>query len=57
MAYFRCILAFLYLCAAVYGVIKNNNNGGLEANLNRTDPLPLPPVKTRRICINFRSYL
>ena len=24
--YFRCILAFLYLCAAVYGVIKNNNN-------------------------------
>ena len=23
--YFRCILAFLYLCAAVYGVIKNNN--------------------------------
>jgi len=25
-SYFRCILAFLYLCAAVYGVIKNNNN-------------------------------
>jgi len=25
-SYFRRILAFLYLCAAVYGVIKNNNN-------------------------------
>jgi len=27
-SYFRCILAVLYLCAAVYGVIKNNNNIG-----------------------------
>jgi len=29
-------------------------NGGLEAE---RPPLPLPPVKTRRICINFRSDL
>jgi len=33
-------------------------NGGLEAEPKGINPpLPFPPVKTRRICINFRSDL
>jgi len=31
--YFRCILAFfVFVCAAVYGVIKNNNNNNKVAS-------------------------
>ena len=46
-SYFRCTLAFLYLCAAVYGVIKNNNNNNKYYKaIDLSVPLKLRPYGT-----------
>jgi len=61
MVYVTAVARLLYVQGRrqvkICGVDRHGEREPITGVWRRTAPPPLPPVKTRRICINFRSDL